>query len=100
MENKFLDPIVFSGIPYVNRPLQVPENTTSMEIIEDDDNDTENGEDDIPQIAPLPLMPQYIPVPVESTDSEQRNIPQPQWPIPLIPSPTRETQSPPRTFTP
>jgi hypothetical protein len=100
MKNKFLDPIVFSGIPYADRPLQIPENVTLMEFIEDEDNETENGdEDDIPQVAPLSPMPQYIPVPVESTDSERRDNEQPHWPIPSILSPTRETQSPPKAIT-
>jgi transposase InsO family protein len=85
MENQFLDPIIFSDIPYADRPLLVPEKYTSMELYDDSDDE---DEEDIPESAPLPPVPQYLP-PVRSEESSQLPATeQPRWPIPppLLPS--------------
>jgi hypothetical protein len=81
MENQFLDPVVFSGIPYADRPLLIPENFTSIELDSDDDEEDEDKEDyNIPELVPLPPpMPQYLPI--RSTDPDQQiAMEQPYWP--------------------
>jgi hypothetical protein len=94
MENQFLDPIVFSGIPYADRPLLVPEKHTSMEL--DDDDDTENeDEEDLPESTPLPPMPQYLPVRSEEPSQQPHAGQQPLWPIPPLTIPAPEDDGPP-----
>jgi hypothetical protein len=93
MENRFLDPIVFSGVPYATTPLLIHENFTSTELSEDDDIE---NEEDLSELAPLPPMLQYLPTPVRSTDPDRQvDIQPPRWPIHPLPSPPREVESPP-----
>jgi transposase InsO family protein len=80
-ENEFLDPSVFSKVPYADRPLQVPEPRNYDEI------DEEFDPDDLPVLDPVIPMPAYLPGPLTEVTAPSAARDQPRWPIPSPPRP-------------
>jgi Reverse transcriptase (RNA-dependent DNA polymerase) len=90
MKDEFLDSIVFSGVSYVSRPLQVSESRNYVETndvkCENDEND-ENNEDDEDDDrdfidASIPISPRPLYMSVASTTTVvQQSLQQSRWPI-------------------
>ena len=81
-ENEFLDPSEFVNAPYADRPLMVPEPRNYSE------EDEELDPDDLPELTPIPVMPEYHPAPRPATVPPPLPPIQPQWPIPAPPQPS------------
>jgi len=110
IEDEFLPRTAFLGVPYADRPLQVPEPRNYSE--EDDELDEDELAELFPKInssAPVPIIPllPYLPPPrannqtvdtIDATDTADSTVDNPariiRWPIPPVGSPSTEHFNP------